>query len=93
MLVIESHCNQGDEQVEYRVEDRLSFMRFLDLEFKGRLSDANTIRTFCEHLTKVGTIESHLQSFDKASRPWTLLRLISEANIGPNRFHQYRTVS
>ena len=34
MLIIQSLYNLSDEQVEFQVKDRLSFMRFLDISWK-----------------------------------------------------------
>lgn len=66
LLVIQSLYNLSDEQIEYQVKDRLSFMRFLGLELGDRVPDANTVWTFREQLTKAGAIEALFKLFDAA---------------------------
>ena len=39
MLVLQSLYNLSDEQVEYQVRDRLSFMRFLGLGIEDSIPD------------------------------------------------------
>src|SRR5260370_323799 len=43
IVVLQSLHNLSDEQTEYLIRDRLSFMRFLDLEFEDPVPDATTI--------------------------------------------------
>lgn len=61
MLVLQSLYNLSDEQLEYQVRDRLSFMRFLGLDLEDPVPDATTIWLFREHLAGSGAIE---QLFD-----------------------------
>ncbi len=50
-LVLQSFYNLSDEQMEYQIEDRRSFRRFLGLrEEDTRAPDRNTIRMFREKL-------------------------------------------
>jgi transposase, IS5 family len=43
MLVLQSHYNLFDEQVEYQVRDRLSFTRFLRLGIEEGIPDGTTL--------------------------------------------------
>ena len=43
IVVLQSLYNLSDEQTEYLVRDRLSFMRFLDLELEAVTSAARNI--------------------------------------------------
>ncbi len=43
LLVLQSLYNLSDEQVEYQVRDRLSFMRFLGVSLEDRIPDATTL--------------------------------------------------
>jgi len=44
----------SDMGLEYQINDRVSFCRFLDLEFGDKVPDGNTIRDFKEALRKAG---------------------------------------
>ncbi|WP_239235141.1 IS5 family transposase [Candidatus Nitrotoga sp. BS] len=46
MLILQRLHNQSDERLQYPVSDRLSFMRFLDLERAGNVPNARTVWTF-----------------------------------------------
>ena len=50
ILVLQSLYNLSDEQTEFLIRDRLSFMRFLDLGFEDAVPDATTIWLFREAL-------------------------------------------
>jgi Transposase domain (DUF772) len=52
VLVLQALYGLADEQTEFQVRDRLSFMRFLGLDLHGRVPDARTIWLFRELLTK-----------------------------------------
>ena len=56
ILVIQSANNLSDERAEFLINDRLSFMRFLELGLYYRVPDARTIWLFRERLTKTGAI-------------------------------------
>ena len=43
IVVLQSLHNLSDEQTEYLIRDRLSFMRFLDLDLEDPVPDATTI--------------------------------------------------
>jgi len=42
-IVLCSLYNLSDDQVEYQIRDRLSFMRFLGLGLEGKVPDAKTV--------------------------------------------------
>ena len=50
MLILQRLHNPSDERLQYPVSDRLSFMRFLDLERAGNVPDARTVWAFREAL-------------------------------------------
>ena len=52
VLVLQSLYNLSDEQAEYQIRDRLSFMRFLGLKFEDTIPDATTIWLFREALAR-----------------------------------------
>jgi IS5 family transposase len=56
VLVLQTLHNLADEQLEYLIRDRLSFMRFLDLGFEDPVPDATTVWLFREALAKAGLV-------------------------------------
>lgn len=64
MLVLQSLYNLSDDQVEFQVKDRLSFMRFLNLEFHHRVPDAKTIWLYRERLTRKKLLPKLFAAFD-----------------------------
>lgn len=65
LLVLQALYNLSDEQAEYQVRDRLSFMRFLGLDMDGTAPDARTIWLFREKLAQAGAVEKLFARFDR----------------------------
>ena len=63
MLILQSLYNLSDEQLEYQVRDRLSFMRFLGLGLEDAVPDATTIWLFREDLAQAGLIKELFDTF------------------------------
>ena len=57
ILVLQRLFNLSDDQTEYQINDRMSFMRFLGLSLGDRVPDAKTIWLYRENLAKAGVIE------------------------------------
>jgi transposase, IS5 family len=57
ILILQRFYNLSDDQVEYQINDRLSFMRFLDLTIADDVPDSKTVWAFKEQLTNLGLIE------------------------------------
>jgi len=68
MLVLQALYNLSDDQTEFQVRDRLSFMRFLGLGLHGRVPDAKTIWLFRELLVRAGAVEKLFDTFDSHLR-------------------------
>lgn len=64
VLILQSLYNLSDEQTEFQIRDRLSFMRFLNLSLGDAVPDAKTVWLFREQLTEAGLIEKAFQQFD-----------------------------
>jgi transposase, IS5 family len=64
VLIVQSLYGLADEQTEFQIRDRLSFMRFLGLDLHGRVPDARTIWLFREHLTKAKAVAALFARFD-----------------------------
>ncbi len=62
--ILQSLYNLSDEQAEFQIRDRLSFMRFLDLSLGDDVPDAKTIWLFREQLTEVGVIKKAFERFE-----------------------------
>jgi len=52
VLVLQRFYALSDDAVEFQIKDRLSFQRFLGLDFAGRVPDAKTVWVFREALRK-----------------------------------------
>lgn len=57
ILILQRYYHISDEQVEYQILDRLSFMRFLGLNLCDNVPDCNTIWNFREKLTTSGAVK------------------------------------
>ncbi len=56
-LVLQALYNLSDDQAEYQLRDRISFMRFLGLELEDAVPDAKTLWLHREALAKAGAVE------------------------------------
>jgi len=63
MLVLQKLYNISDEELEYQVNDRLSFMQFLGLGLEDRVPDATTVWLFREQLQQCGLVEELFEQF------------------------------
>ena len=68
ILVLQSLYNLSDEQTEFLIRDRLSFMRFLDLGLEDAVPDATTIWLFREALVEAGLIDKLFDRFSQHLR-------------------------
>lgn len=64
MLILQKLYNIGDDELEYQVNDRLSFMRFLDLSLTDTVPDATTVWIFRQALTDTGLVEVLFEQFE-----------------------------
>jgi IS5 family transposase len=64
VLVLQALYNLSDEQTEYQILDRLSFMKFLGLELSDKVPDARTIWLFREQLIEGKAVEKLFAQFD-----------------------------
>ena len=63
IMVLQSLHNLSDDRTEYLIRDRISFMRFLDLELEDPVPDATTIWLFREALAQAGLIDNLFERF------------------------------
>ena len=64
VLVVQALYNLSDDQTEYQIRDRLSFMRFLGLDLDQRIPDAKTIWLFRETLAQAKVVETLFAQFE-----------------------------
>ena len=65
VLVLQALYDLSDDQAEFQIQDRLSFMRFLGIGIAQKVPDAKTIWLFREHLAEAGAIGNLFARFDK----------------------------
>jgi IS5 family transposase len=68
ILILQSLYNLSDDQLEFQIRDRLSFMRFLGLSLGDTVPDAKTIWLFREQLTEANLVKKLFIRFDKFLR-------------------------
>lgn len=64
ILILQSLYNLSDDQIEFQVKDRLSFMRFLNLDLHHRVPDAKTIWLYRERLKRKNLLPKLFASFE-----------------------------
>ena len=64
VLVLQRIYNLSDDQTEYQINDRMSFMRFLGLGLGDRVPDAKTIWLYRDTLTKANVIRELFELFN-----------------------------
>ncbi|MXP66089.1 IS5 family transposase [Roseomonas sp. M0104] len=64
VLVLQAPYSLSDEQAEFELRDRLSFMRFAGLALHQLVPDAKTIWLYREQLKQAGAIEGLFRRFD-----------------------------
>ncbi len=68
LLILQKLYNISDEQLEYQVNDRLSFMQFLGLSLSDAVPDGTTVWLFRQQLTEAGLVEVLFEKFESYLR-------------------------
>ncbi len=68
IFILQSRYNLSDDVMEYQIMYRLSFMRFLGLDFASRISDVKTIWLFRDRLEKHELTKPLFDKFDVCLR-------------------------
>ena len=68
VLVLQTLYTLSDDQTEYQLKDRLSFMRFVGLALHDPVPDAKTIWLYREQLARAGAAEKLFARFDALLR-------------------------
>lgn len=64
ILVLQALYNLSDDQIEFQIRDRLSFMRFLGLGLSDTVPDAKTVWLFRDFLTSAGAVDKLFAVFE-----------------------------
>ena len=86
VIVLQQLYNLSDDQIEYQIRDRFSFMRFLDLGVEDPVPDAKTVWLYREKLSKAGKVKTLFDRFDAYLRDNGYLAMggqIVDASIVP----------
>lgn len=65
ILVLQRIYNLSDDQTEYQINDRMSFMRFLGLRIEDKVPDAKTIWAFRNALSEAGVMRELFDLFQQ----------------------------
>ena len=65
ILILQEYFGLSDEQAEFQITDRLSFMRFLGMRICDKVPDRNTIWNFREQLKEGGIVKRLFKLFHK----------------------------
>lgn len=65
IMVLQSLYNLSDHQTEFQIRDRLSFMRFLNLNLEDKIPDEKTLWSFREVLVQGKVIEKLFDRFER----------------------------
>ena len=79
ILILQRYYNLSDDQIEFQINDRLSFMRFLDLTISDDIPDSRTVWNFREQITDLGLVEDLFALFIEQLE--TLGLIINEGKI------------
>jgi IS5 family transposase len=63
ILVLQKYYNLSDDQIEFQINDRMSFMRFLNLTISDDIPDSKTVWNFKEQLTGLELVEKLFDLF------------------------------
>jgi IS5 family transposase len=63
ILILQRYYNLSDDQTEYQINDRMSFMRFLNFTIADDIPDSKTIWNFREKLIDLELIEAIFELF------------------------------
>ena len=66
ILILQSLFNVSDEKMEFQINDRLSFKRFLGLKSSDRVPDSKTLWQFRETLIQEEIVEALFYRFNQA---------------------------
>jgi IS5 family transposase len=84
ILMLQRFYNLSDDQTEYQINDRISFMRFLDLTIADDIPDSKTVWNFKKQLAHLKLINPLFDLFLKELVSLNLV--VNEGKIGDASF-------
>lgn len=57
ILILQRYYNLSDDQIEYQINDRMSFMRFLNLTISDDIPDSKTVWNFREQIINLELVD------------------------------------
>jgi IS5 family transposase len=57
ILILQRYYNLSDDQIEYQINDRMSFMRFLNLSISDDIPDSKTVWNFREQIVDLDLVD------------------------------------
>ena len=63
ILILQRYYNLSDDQVEFQINDRMSFMRFLNLTISDDIPDSKTVWNFRQQIVDMQLIDSIFDLF------------------------------
>jgi transposase, IS5 family len=79
ILILQRYYNVSDDQIEYQINDRMSFMRFLNLSIADDIPDSKTVWNFREQLIDLKLVDELFSLFLKELEQLNLI--INEGKI------------
>ena len=73
ILILQEYFGLSDEQMEFQITDRFSFMRFLGLRTCSKVPDQNTIWHFREQLKEEDTVKLLFERFHRELQKQNLI--------------------
>ena len=64
MIILQQYYGLFDDQAEYQINDRMSFMRFLNLTIADDIPDSKTIWNFTEKLKNLSLVTGVTQKLE-----------------------------
>ncbi len=65
ILILQPYYNPSEDQIEYQINDRMSFMHFLDLTISDDIPSSKTIWNFTERIVDLGLVKYFVELFSK----------------------------
>jgi len=86
VIILQRLYNLSDEQMEFQLNDRLTFKRFVGLDFSHKIPDTNTIWTFKEKLKENDNERKLFDCFYQQIEEQKLI--VSEGKMVDASFHE-----
>jgi len=79
ILILQRYYNLSDDQVEFQINDRMSFMRFLNLTISDDIPDSKTVWNFRQQIVDLDLVDKLFDLFLKELKSLNLI--VSEGRI------------